>query len=94
MKAGDLTKIRLIAFLSSIFFLWDDKTTLAGSVTDRKEKVMLGETQDNRQFTKFLVLDKPNGRKSLIEIEGKTGRKESIQKQTGALNFVILSFLE
>jgi len=83
MKAGVLTKLRLIAFLSSILFLWDDKTTLAGSVMHSKGKVILGETHDNSQFPKFLVLDKPSGRKSLIEIEGKTRRKESIQKQTG-----------
>merc|ERR1712136_29608 len=83
MKAGVLTKLRLIAFLSSILFLWDDKTTLAGSEIHGKEKIILGETHDNSQFPKFLVLDKPSGRKGLIEIEGKTRRKESIQKQKG-----------
>jgi len=81
MKAGVLTKLRLIAFLCSILALWDDKTTLAGSVIHSKEKVILGETHDNNHLPKFLVLDKPSGRKSLIEIEGKTKRKESIQKQ-------------
>merc|ERR1712198_471639 len=83
MKAGVLTKLRLIALLSSLLFLWDDKITLAGSAMHSKGKVILGETHDNSQFPKFLVLDKPSGRKSLIEIEGKTRRKESIQKQTG-----------
>merc|ERR1712198_406908 len=83
MKAGVLTKLRLISFLSSILVLWDDKTTLAGSVMHSKEKVILGETHDNSQLPKFLVPDKPSGRKSLIEIEGKTRRKESIQKQIG-----------
>merc|ERR1712126_239204 len=77
------------SFFSSILFLLDDKTTLAGSVRYNKGKVILGETHDNSQFPKFLVLDSPSGRKSLIEIEGKTRRKESIQKQLGALNFVI-----
>jgi len=83
MKVGVLTKLCQIAFLSSLLFLWDDKTTLAGSVMQSKGKVIFDETQDNSQFPKFLVLDKPSGRKSLIEIEGKTRRKESIQKQTG-----------
>merc|ERR1712136_221990 len=86
MKAGVLTKLRLIAFLSSILFLWDDKTTLAGSVMHGKGKVILGETHDNSQFPKFLVLDKPSGRKSLIEIEGKSRRKESNQTQIGKYN--------
>ena len=87
MKASVVTKLcRIIIFLT-ILFLWDDKSTSAGSVfhwQDSKGKVMLGETQDNSQFPKYLVVDKPGGKKSLIEIEGKTGRKESVQKQTGA----------
>ena len=78
MKGGVVTKLRLIVFLPSILVLWDDKGTLAVSVP---------QMHDNSQFPKFLVLDKPGGKKSLIEIEGKTGRKESVQKQTGAQNF-------
>merc|ERR1712198_120478 len=73
MKGGVVTKLCLIVFLPTILVLWDDKGTLAGSVP---------QMHDNNQFPKFLVLDKPGGKKSLIEIEGKTGRKESIQKQT------------
>jgi len=82
MKAGVLTQLRLIALLSSLLFLWDDKTTLAGSAMHSKGNGIVGETHDNRELPKFLVLDKPSGRKSLIEIEGKTRRKASIQKQT------------
>jgi len=73
MKGGVVIKLRLIVFLPSILVLWDDKGTLAVSVP---------QMHDNSQFPKFLVLDKPGGKKSLIEIEGKTGRKESVQKQT------------
>merc|ERR1712198_725424 len=73
MKGGVVTKLRLIVILPCILVLWVDKGTLAGSVPQRN---------DNSQFPKFLVLDKPGGKKSLIEIEGKTGRKESIKKQT------------
>merc|ERR1712126_759214 len=74
MKGGVVTNLRLIVFLPSILVLWDDKGTLAGSIP---------QMHDNSQSPKFLVLDKPGGKKSLIEIEGKTGRKESVQKQTG-----------
>jgi len=73
MKGGVATKLRLIVFLSSILVLWDDKGTLAGSVP---------QTNDSSQFPKFLVLDKPGGKKSFIEIEGKNGRKELVQKET------------
>merc|ERR1712198_218770 len=73
MKGGVVTKLRLIVFLPSILVLWDDKGTLAGSVP---------QTHDSSQFPKFLVLDKPGGKKSFIEIEGKNGRKESVQKET------------
>ena len=78
MKGGVVTKLRLIVFLPSILVLWDDKGTFAVSVP---------QMHDNSQFPKFLVLDKPDGKKSLIEIVGKTGRKESVQKQAGAQNF-------
>jgi len=74
MKGGVVTKLRLIVFLHIILFLWDDKGTLAGS---------LPQMHDSSQFPKFLVLDKPGGKRSLIEMEGKTGRKESVLKQTG-----------
>jgi len=73
MKGGVVTKLRLIVFLPSILVLWDDKGTLAGSIP---------QMHKNSQFPKFLVLDKPGGKKSLIEIERKTGRKESVKKQT------------
>jgi len=74
MKGGVVTKLHLIVFLPSILVFWDDKGTLAGSVP---------QMQDSNQFPKFLVLKKPGVKKSLIEIEGKTGRKELVQKQTG-----------
>ena len=78
MKGGVVTKLRLVVFLPIILVLWDDKCSLAGSVP---------QMHDSSQFSKFLVLDKPGGKKSLIEIEGKNGRKESVQKQTGEQNF-------
>jgi len=72
MKGGVVTKLRLIIFLPSILVLWENKGSLAASIP---------QMHDNSQFPKFLVLDKPDGKKSLIEIVGKTGRKESVQKQ-------------
>merc|ERR1712136_394575 len=74
MKGGVATNFHLIVFLPSILVFWDDKGTLAGS---------LPQMQDSNQLPKFLVLKKPGGNKSLIEIEGKTGRTELVQKQTG-----------
>ena len=88
MKGGVVTQIRLIVFLPSILVLWENKGSFAASVP---------QMHDNNQFPKFLVLDKHGGKKSLIEIERKTGRKESVQKQTGAQNFdscKILGFIE
>merc|ERR1712212_130620 len=73
MKGGVVIKLRLIVFLPSILVLWDDKGTLAESVH---------QMHDSSQFPKLLILDKPGGKKSLIEIEGKTGRQESVQIQT------------
>jgi len=73
MKGGVVTKLRLVVFLPIILVLWDDKGTLAGSVP---------QMHNSSQFSKLLVRDKPGGKKSLIKIEGKTGRKESVQNQT------------
>merc|ERR1712198_480743 len=73
MKGGVVTKLCLIVFLPSILVLWDDKSTLAGSVP---------QTHDSSQVPKFLVHDKPGGKKSFIEIEGENIRKESAQKET------------
>merc|ERR1712136_261304 len=73
MKGGAVTKLFLVFFLPIILVLRDDKGTLA---------VFVPELHYNSQLPKHLVLDKPEGKKSLIEIEVKTGKKESDQKQT------------
>ena len=78
MKGGAVTKLFLVFFLPIILVLRDDKGTLA---------VFVPELHYNSQLPKHLVLDKPGEKKSLIEIEVKTGKKESDQKQTGAQNF-------
>ena len=78
MKGGVVTKLRLVVFLPIILVLWDDKCSLAGSVP---------QMHDSSQFSKFLVLDKPGGKKSFIEIEGENIRKELAQKETGEQNF-------
>ena len=48
---------------------------------------MLVKTPDESKSTDFLPVEKLNGRKSLIEIEKQTGKKERIQKAGGTLYF-------
>ena len=56
------------------------------------EQVKLNEAQSKSQFPEFLVLDKPNGKKSLIKIEKQSGEKGIIQKQTGAQILIFKKF--
>merc|ERR1712136_478687 len=76
MKGGAVTKLFLVFLLPIILVLLDDKGTLA---------VFVPELHYNSQLPKYLVLDKPGEKKSLVEIEGKTGKKEADQKQTGPM---------
>ena len=84
MKYRSASMFRLIVFLTITLSLWCDTITLAESEPKDFEQVKVDEVQSNSQFPKFLVLDKPNGRKSLIKIEKQLGGKEIIQKETGA----------
>ena len=84
MKSRPSSKFRLIVFLSITLSLWYDTITLAESEPKDLEQVKLDEAQFNSQFPKFLILDKQNGRKSLIKIEKQLGWKEMVQKETGA----------
>ena len=90
MKTIPASKFRQIVFLVITLSLWGDTKILAGSEAKELGKVKLNEAQSNSQFPKFLVLDKENGKKSLIKIENPTGRKDIIQKQTGIPYFNIL----
>ena len=80
MKSRPTSKLRLIVFFSITLSLWCDTITLANSEPKDLEQVKLDEAQSNSQFPKFLVLDKQNGKKSLIKIEKQTGRKDILQK--------------
>ena len=84
MKYRPASKFRLIVFLYILLSLWCDTITLAESEPKDLEKVKLDEAQSKRPFPRFLVLDKQNGRKSLIKIEKQLGGKEIIKKETGA----------
>ena len=72
-------------------FLWCDTITSTESEPKDLEQVKLNEAQSKSQFPKFLVLDKPNGKKSLIKIEKQSGRKEIIQK-TGVQILIFKQF--
>ena len=84
MKYRPASKFRLIVFLSITLSLWCETITLAESKPKDLEQIKLDEVQSNSQSPKFLVLDRQNGRKSLIKIEKQLGGKEIIQKETGA----------
>merc|ERR1712212_329091 len=72
MKSRPSSKFRLIVFLSITLSLWCDKITLANSEPKDLEQIELDKAQSNSQFPNFLVVDKKNGKKSLIKIEKQT----------------------
>ena len=81
------SKICFIFLLSIISIFCESKIPLAETVSENSGKFMLVKTPDESKSTDFLLVEKLNGRKSLIEIEKQTGKKERIQKARGTLYF-------
>ena len=87
MKVHFVSKICLIFLLSIISIFCDGKIALAETVSENSGRVMLEKTPDKSKSKDYLVVEKRNGRKSLIEIEKQTGKKETAQKETGTQQF-------
>ena len=87
MKIHLVPKICLIFLLSIISISHDGKIALAEAVLHNSGKFMLVKTPDESKSKDYLLVEKRNGRKSLIEIEKQTGNRESAQKQRGTQQF-------
>ena len=85
MKVHFVSKICLIFLLSFISIFCDGKVVLAETASENSGKFMSVKTPDESKSKGFLLLEKPNGRKSLIEITKQTGKKERTQKLGGTL---------
>ena len=85
MKIHLVPKICLIFLLSIISISHDGKIALAEAVLHNSGKFMLVKTPNESKSKDYLLVEKRNGRKSLIEIEKQTGIKERTQKLKGTL---------
>ena len=85
MKVHFVSKICLIFLLSIISIFHDGKIALAETVSENSGKFLLVKTPDESKSKDYLLVEKRNGRKSLIEIEKQTGIKERTQKLKGTL---------
>ena len=86
MKVHFVSKICLIFLLSIIAIFCDGKIALAETVSENSGKFMLVKTPDESKSKDFLLVEKRNGRKSLVEIEKQKGENERTLNRRGTLH--------
>ena len=72
MKTYLVPKFRLIIFVCIIPFLFENEYALAGTVPEVSGNFMLEKTPNKNEASNLLLVEKKDGLKSLIKIEGQT----------------------
>ena len=72
-KASHLVRVALLSIIAII--LNNQNTIVTGCEPSR--------TQGGKRIPDFIVAEKPDGKKSLIEVDGETGNDEITQSRTG-----------
>ena len=72
MKIHLVPKFRLIIFVFIISFLFENEYLLAGTVPEVSGNFKLVKTPGKNEASNLLLVEKKDGLKSLIKIEGKT----------------------
>ena len=85
MKVHLVSKTCLIFLLSIISIFGNGKIALAKTVSENSGKFMLVKTPDESKSKDFLLVEKQNGRKSLVKIEKQTKKIERTLKHIGTL---------
>ena len=83
METPTISYFTFLTLLSIMILFVANKETLAGRVPESSGKFMLVETPDNEKPSKYLVVENPNGRKSLIEMEEPSNYDYSENKEKG-----------
>ena len=86
MKASVNPYFLVIQLLSVVFLYARNKEALAGRMPESTGKFILVETPDDQTSSKYLVIKKHNGRKSLIELEKQTNIEDPGKKERGNKN--------
>lgn len=83
MKTPKESHLVRFALLTIIAIVLNNKNTI---VKGNPGKFMLVETPDSNKTPDFIVAEKPDGKKSLIEVDGETGNDEITQSRAGNEN--------
>ena len=84
MKTRKESHICLIALFSIISITFNNKNPTAESIKGNSGKFMLIETPESKQSPDFLVVEKVDGKKSLIKVDGETENEKSTQSRSGS----------
>ena len=83
MKTPKESHLVRFALLTIIAIVLNNKNTI---VMGSPGRFMLVETPDSNKTPDFIVAEKQDGKKSLIEVDGETGNDEITQSRTGNKN--------
>jgi len=82
MKTRKESHICLIALFSIISIIFNNKNPTAESIKRNSGKFMLIETPESKQSPDFLVVEKVDGKKSLIKVDEETENEKSSQSRS------------
>ena len=75
------------------FFILNNKNTSAGTVREDSGNFMMVETPEHDKIPDFLLVGKPDGKTSLIEIDADEGNETIIDRSIGNYEMRVLRFL-
>ena len=87
MKSPIVSDYPLLTLFSVVILYAGNKETLGEKMPESSGKFMLVETPDDKKPSEYLVVEKPNGRKSLIELEKQNNYEEQRKKEIGSKCF-------
>ena len=87
MEAPIVSYFSLLTLFSVIILNAGNKEALGEKMPESSGNFMLVETPDDKKPSEYLVVEKPNGRKSLIELDKQTNNEEQGKKEIGSKCF-------
>ena len=83
-------------FISLLFIsllILDSNSTLASNVKEDSESFMMVETPKHDKIPELLLVEKPDGKTSLIEIDADEGNQTILDRSTGNYKMRVLKRL-
>ena len=82
-----------ISLLSISLLILDNKSTSASNVNEDFESFMMVETPKHDKIPDFLLVEKPDGKTSLIEIDADEGNQTILDRSIGNYKMRVLKRL-